>query len=474
MNRSDFIRRLDEPFDVAVIGGGASGLGAAVDAASRGLRVVLLEQSDFAKGTSSRSTKLIHGGVRYLRQGDIAMVRHALHERGLLLRNAPHLVHPLSFVIPARTHAERLFYGAGLKIYDLLAGKLGIQRSRLLSKAETLHRLPGIQPGSLCGGVLYQDAQFDDAGLAVALARTLVALGGVPLNYCKVTALPKHGICAIDFETGHEHQIRAKVVINATGVFADAIRRMDKPTCETLLAPSQGVHLVLPRAFLPGDAALMIPKTDDGRVLFAIPWHGSVLLGTTDTPVSHALLEPRPLEDEVDYLLEHARRYFSKPPQRGDVLSMFAGLRPLVKRSAAKNTAALSRDHIIQVSSSGLITLIGGKWTTYRKMGEDVIDTAIKVGGLTARPTQTTELKLAVPDDAITEPVLRAIRTEMARTVEDVLARRSRLLFTDARRSMEEAPQVAAMLARELGRDETWQARQVAEFRELAGQYLPH
>lgn len=474
MLRSAHIRQLEEAFDIAVIGGGATGLGAAVDAASRGLRVVLLEQADFAKGTSSRSTKLIHGGVRYLRQGDLSMVRHALHERGLLLKNAPHLVHPLDFIIPAKHQGERLFYGVGLKMYDLLSGKLGMQRSRMLSKAQTLDRLPGIDPATCCGGALYQDAQFDDAGLAIALARTLIELGGVPLNYFKVTGLlHTGGVRAVDLESGQEHEVRAKVVINATGVFADAIRRMDDASCESMLAPSQGIHLVLPRHFLPGNAAMMIPKTDDGRVLFAIPWLGSVLLGTTDTPVASAPLEPRPQEDEIDYLLEHARRHFAKPPQRSDVLSMFAGLRPLVKRSAVKNTSALSRDHVIHISEHKLITITGGKWTTYRRMGEDAIDTAIRVGSLRAGPSRTEHLAIAAPDHTLENPVVRAARSEMARSVEDVLARRSRLLFLDARQAIAEAPAIAAALALELHKSPDWQAQQVEMFTALAQRYLP-
>jgi glycerol-3-phosphate dehydrogenase len=473
MKREDSIARLTEQWDIAVIGGGATGLGAAVDAASRGLKVVLVEQGDFAQATSSRSTKLIHGGVRYLKQGNLSLVRDALHERGLLLRNAPHLVHPLPFVIPAYATGERLFYGAGLKVYDLLAGELGIAPSRILSREETFARLPGIRAEGLRGGVLYHDAQFDDAGLAISLARTLALLGGAPINYLKVIALEKDGLRALDLESGHEHEVRAKVVINATGVFADEIRRLDEPSCEPMLVPSQGAHLVLPREFLPGENAMMIPKTDDGRVLFAIPWHGRVLLGTTDTPVDRPVLEPAPLESEVEFLLRHAKRYLLRPPERDDVQSMFAGLRPLVKRSPGRKTSALSRDHVIRISDHGLVTITGGKWTTYRRMGEDAVDAALKVAELPFRPSRTESLALAKPDSE-SDPVLRAIHREMARTVEDVLARRTRELFLDAHNSLAQAPRVAAVLAAELGKDANWENGQVEAFRRLALTYLPN
>lgn len=473
MKREDFIARLTEPWDMAVIGGGATGLGAAVDAASRGLKVVLIEQGDFAQATSSRSTKLIHGGVRYLKQGNLSLVRDALHERGLLLRNASHLVHPLPFVIPAYATGERLFYGTGLKVYDMLAGKLGIAPSRVLSHEETLARLPGIRAEGLRGGVLYHDAQFDDAGLAISLARTLALLGGAPVNYLKVIALEKGGLRALDLESGREHEIRAKVFINATGVFADEVRRLDEPSCEPMLAPSQGAHLVLTRGFLPGENALMIPKTDDGRVLFAIPWLGRVLLGTTDTPVDRPVMEPVPLESEVEFLLHHAKRYLRRPPELTNVQSMFAGLRPLVKQSAARKTSALSRDHVIRISEHGLVTITGGKWTTYRRMGEDAVNAALKVAELPFRPSRTESLELVKPDSE-PDPVLRAIRSEMARTVEDVLARRIRELFLDARASVTQAPRVAAVLATELGKDADWENGQIEAFRRLASTYLPN
>jgi glycerol-3-phosphate dehydrogenase len=503
----------EQPWDVLVVGGGASGLGTAVEAASRGYRTALIEGHDFAKATSSRSTKLVHGGVRYLQRGNVALVLEALRERGRLLRNAPHLVRDLPFVVPNYDWWEAPYYGAGLKLYDLLAGRMGLKASRLLSREETLDQIPTLEPAGLRGGVVYQDAQFDDARLAATLALTLADLGGVAVNYAAAIALIKEGELVRgarvrDEETGNEPEIRARVVVNATGIFADGLRRMDDPASPPLLAPSQGVHLVLDRRFQPGESAILIPHTDDGRVLFAVPWHDRVVVGTTDTPVAEPALEPRPLPEEIELLLSHAARYLIRDPGREDVLSVFAGLRPLVRgnRAAAK-TAALSRDHTLLVSPSGLVTLAGGKWTTYRRMGEDTVDHAAMVAGLDERPSRTADLhlhgwaeegplrewsgygadapalaRLAAEQSGWDEPlhlnlpyraceVVWAARHEMARTVEDVLARRTRSLLLDARASVEIAPRVAALLAGELGRDEDWQRRQVAAYGEVARGY---
>ncbi|MFA6546295.1 MAG: FAD-dependent oxidoreductase [Limisphaerales bacterium] len=506
MNRAPAIAALMEPqrpWDVLVIGGGATGLGVAVDAAARGLKTALVEQSDFAKGTSSRSTKLVHGGFRYLKQGNVALVRESLRERGLLLRNAPHLVHPLTFVVPCYHWWEAPYYGAGLKLYDWFAGKLGLEPSRHLSLAHTLAALPNVQPAGLRGGIRYQDGQFDDARLAIALAQTATGLGASVANYVRVVSLLKQagrvsGARVCDAESGNEFSLQARVVINATGVFTDAVRRMDENDAPPVIAPSQGAHLVLPREFLGSDTALMVPRTEDGRVLFVIPWQGRVLVGTTDTPVTETPLEPRPLAGEVQFLLDHAAQYLAKAPTKSDILSVTAGLRPLVKLPGAKSTAALPRDHVVLVSSGGLVTITGGKWTTYRKMAADAVDKALEVAGLPRKPCVTENLALADPgqhngpaasltfgDMALASrlihpnlpvtasDVLRAVRHEMARTVEDVLARRSRSLLLDARAAMESAPAVAALLARELGRGPDWEAGQVAAFRELARGYLP-
>ena len=516
MNRNELLQQLDDAgiWDIVVIGGGATGLGTAVDAASRGYRTLLLEQRDFAAGTSSRSTKLIHGGFRYLRQGQLGQVRRALHERHLLIRNAPHLVHPLAFVVPLYHWWEGPFYGMGLKFYDLLAVRYGLGPSQHLSRAETLRAIPTVEPAGLRGGVLYHDGQFDDARLAVSLARTLADLGGVPLNYVAVTGFLKTGgriagVFACDRETGREYRLRARVVVNATGVFADAIRRLDDSVAAPLIEPSQGAHIVLDRSFLPGDSAIMIPRTDDGRILFLIPWHGRVLVGTTETAVATISPDPRPLREEIDFLLAHAARYLSCHPARKDVLSVFAGLRPLVRSGAREKTAALSRDHAILVSRPGLVSVMGGKWTTYRRMGQDAVDRALAVAGLPARPSGTKALKIhgwqadaaedpwgvygsdaaVLKELAATHPagaellhphlpyrtceVAWAVRNELARTVEDVLARRTRSLFVDAAASMAMARRVAQLMAAELGRDDAWQRRQVEDFCTLARNYVP-
>ena len=517
MERCELLRYLDEPgaaWDLIVIGGGATGLGTAVEAASRGLRTLLLEQRDFASGTSSRSTKLIHGGLRYLRQGRLRLVLGALRERGVLFRNAPHLVRSLTFVVPCYAGWEGPYYRAGLKLYDLLAGRSGLGPSRWLSRSETLERVPNLEPSGLRGGVAYPDGQFDDARLAVSLARTLLDLGGVPLNYLAVEGFLKSrgridGVSACDKETGQSYRLHARVVVNATGVFADGLRRLDDAGAPPIIAPSQGIHLVLDQSFLPGDCALMVPRTDDGRVLFAIPWLDRVLIGTTDTPVATTPLEPQALPAEIEYLLTHAGRYLSRKPRHEDLLSVFAGLRPLVRSRTGISTAALSRDHRIIVSGSGLVTVTGGKWTTYRRMGEDAVDRAAAVAGLAIGPSATERLRLhgwlmePGPDprqwygaegegllasgaglaggDEPLHPrlpyrprhVVHAVRCEFARTVEDVLARRCRALFLDAAASMAMAPAAARLMAAELGRDETWQRQQISEFCALAGSYLP-
>jgi glycerol-3-phosphate dehydrogenase len=518
LSRSENLGRLRDgaTWDVAVIGGGATGLGTAVDAAARGLRTLLLEASDFAHGTSSRSTKLIHGGVRYLAQGNIGLVREALRERGVLLRNAPHLVHRRDFVVPAYRWLDLPYYGIGLKVYDGLAGSLRLGASRWIGPAEVAARIPTIRSQRLHGGIVYTDGQFDDARLAIALARTLADLGGTALNYMAVTGFTKRagkiaGLEARDAETGEDIRIEARAFVNATGVYVDALRRLDDARSQPLVTPSQGAHLVLDRSFLPGGTALLVPRTDDGRVLFLIPWHNHVLVGTTDTPVTELPIEPRPLHEEVVYLLAHLERYLERSPGKGEIKSIYAGLRPLLRGRIGSRTARLSREHAVAVSQSGLVTITGGKWTTYRRMAVDAVDHAIRAGGLPVRPSSTSELKLHgyrepadddesflavygsdAPDLAAlcqqhpewNQPlhpslpyrsgeVIWAARHEAARSVSDVLARRTRALFLDARASIEAAPRVAALVAHELGRPAAWQEDQAAEFRTLATRYLP-
>jgi len=516
MTREELLLQLDEVkcWDMLVIGGGATGLGTAVEAASRGYRTLLLEQADFSSGTSSRSTKLVHGGVRYLQQGNISLVLEALHERGLMIRNAPHLVHNLSFVVPLYDWWEGPFYGIGLKLYDMLAGKLGLGPSQVLSRTETLLHIPTVEPEGLRGGVIYHDGQFDDARLAVALAKTCVGLGGVPLNHFRMLGLLKTdglvcGVSAADLETGKEYELEARVVVNATGPFCDSVRQMDDHESTRLIAPSQGVHLVLDRGFLPGDSAIMVPHTDDSRVLFAVPWHDRVIVGTTDTPVPKVLAEPQPFPEEVDFLLRHADRYLTRDPKERDVLSVFAGVRPLVRSGEDARTASLSRDHTLLVSSSGLVTITGGKWTTYRKMGEDTVTAAARLAGLEEHGSRTAELpihgwceipvgagdwssygadaagleRLCTDMPSLREPlhprlpyrsaeVIWGVRQEWARSVEDILSRRTRALLLDARAAMEAAPEVARLMADELGRDMTWQKEQVASFYRMAKGYL--
>jgi glycerol-3-phosphate dehydrogenase len=409
----------------------------------------------------------------------------------LLCANAPHLVHRLAFIIPIFRWSDGPFYGLGLKLYDALSGRLSLGASSRLSRSETLRHLPTLESTGLRGGVRYFDAQFDDARLAIDLAQTTFDLGGVALNYVQVVHFMKqngriHGVIARDQETGLEHEIRGRVVINATGVFCDDLRKLDEPTAARLVTPSQGAHLVLPKRFLPGDSALMIPRTSDGRVLFAVPWHDRVLVGTTDLPVGAASLEPRPLVEEIDFLLANASQFLNPRPERHDVLSIFAGLRPLVRSGTETSTARLSRDHTLVVSQAGLLTITGGKWTTYRKMAEDTINRAERLASLNPQPCRTRELPIHGADatdlganaelSALLHAdlpysdgeVVHAVRHEMARTVEDVLARRTRALPLDARASVAAAPRVAKLMAAELGRDDAWQRRSVLEFSALA------
>ena len=522
MNREGMLRQVRmrgvEPWDIVVIGGGATGAGVAVDAATRGYKTLLVEREDFGKGTSSRSTKLVHGGVRYLEQGNISLVMEALKERGLLRQNAPHLVHDLEFVVPNYSWWEAPFYGIGMKIYDLLAVKYSFGRSRVLSREETLQRLPTIAQEGLRGGVVYHDGQFDDTRLLTHLVMTAADHGATVLNYCGAVELLRdgdgfvHGVVLEEREHGERLTVHAKCVVNATGIFTDEVRRMAEPAVETMVSPSQGIHLVLEQSFLRANAAIMVPRTSDGRVMFAIPWHGHTVVGTTDTPIDAPSYEPRPLEEEIEFVLSTAGEYLTRKPTRDDILSIYVGIRPLVKAagSDASKTSALSRDHTIHIDGSGLLTIVGGKWTTYRHMAEDTVNHAATLGHLPDAACTTAGLRihgwmegvavedamavygsdaegvraLAAADPRLADllhpalPYLRAevvwaVREEMARTVDDVLARRTRALLLNAAVAMAVAPDVAALMAAEMGHDEAWQQKQVVAFRSMAEQYLP-
>ena len=519
MKRNELIKQISDTtktWDVVIVGGGATGLGCAVDAATRGYSVALFEWEDFAKATSSRSTKLVHGGVRYLAQGDVPLVLEALHERGLLKKNAPHLVKDQCFLIPNYRHWDNFLYTVGLTVYDILAGRLSFGRSKYISSKKTVEYLPIVQEKGLKGGVVYHDGQFDDSRLAINLAQSCVEKGGCPLNRMQVVGILHNaagvaaGVKVKDLLSGQLYEVKAKAVINATGIFVDSIMEMDVPTHEHMVKPSQGVHLVLDRSFLQSDYAIMIPKTDDGRVLFAVPWHDKVVVGTTDTVREKTELEPQALEKEIEFILNTAGRYMKRKPERKDVFSVFAGLRPLAApKKEGKSTKEISRSHKIFVSRNKMVTITGGKWTTYRKMAEDTIDKAIDLGLLEKRKCVTKDFKihgyqlnpdlkdhlyiygsdipalkaLMASDPAMAEKlhpkynytvaeVVWAIREEMALTVEDILARRVRLLFLDARVAVEIAPEVARIIARELGYNQAWIEEQVREFTALSKHYI--
>lgn len=521
MKRESHITKISDAaieWDLLVVGGGATGIGIALDAASRGFKTVLLEQSDFTKATSSRSTKLVHGGVRYLAQGDVFLVIDALHERGFMRENAPHLVKDQRFVIGAYRWWEKAFYTIGLTMYDMLAGRRSFGRSLPMRKKSVIRDIPGISEEGLMGGIVYHDGQFDDSRMGVNLLQTAVEQGATVANYVKVTGLIKNekgqvaGAEAVDELSGQTYKLKARAVINATGIFVDDLMQMDAPEKEKIVRPSQGVHLVVDKSFLGGDTAIMIPKTSDGRVLFGVPWHDKVVLGTTDTPMDEFVLEPKALEEEVDFILKTAGQYLKKQPKREDVLSVFAGLRPLAapkKTTDGKKTKEISRSHKIVTSPSGLITITGGKWTTYRDMAEDAVNRAISVCGLPNVPCKTERIRIhgyqekvdrssfayvygsdypkireiekeAVgnveklhPDyDYTVAEVIWAVREEMAMTLDDVLSRRLRITFLDARAAIVMAPRVAAIMMDEMGMTEDWKSQQIRDFLSLAKNYL--
>lgn len=518
MNRQQMLDQLEQvhEWDIVIIGGGATGLGAAVDAASRSYKTLLVEQYDFAKGSSGRSTKLIHGGVRYLAQGNIKLVRESLRERGLLLKNAPHICHNIPFVLPSFRWWEKWYYGIGLKFYDLLSGKLSLGKTIILSKRSTQQLLPAVDPEKLRGAVLYHDGQFDDSRLAIALAQTAAEQAAAIINYCKLISITKtnsriSGVVICDTITGKNYTLNCKIVINATGVFTDMVMQLDDQLHKPMITVSQGIHIVVDKKLFPGNHAMIIPKTDDGRILFAVPWHDKVVIGTTDTPISEILIEPKPLAAEIDFITSHINRYLNTNIKHSDIRAVFAGLRPLIAVKGKKTTSFLPRDYTTVISTSGMITITGGKWTTYRTMGKAAVDKAVFAAKLPKRSCVTESLPLhgfsndLIIDDSLSvygsdaasieqlmneQPhlkeklhprlpytkatVLWAIRYEMAMTIEDVLARRTRALFLDAKAAIDVAPVVAALMCEEMNKPKEWVGQQVKDFLQVADQYLIH
>jgi glycerol-3-phosphate dehydrogenase len=502
MNRTEQLNQLksNPHWDLVIIGGGATGLGSAIDAASRGYKCLLIEQYDFAKGTSSKSTKLLHGGVRYLQQGNIGLVLEALRERGRLLKNASHLSSIQPFIIPIYSLWEKWFYAIGLKIYDLMAGKLSIGKTTLLNKKEVIRDIPNIQQTKIKGGVLYYDGQFDDTALCVDMAATAIEYGATVLNYCKAIEFIKTnkkitGLKFIDSINDETIQINSKAVINATGVFTNAIMQLDDAHLHDYVTSSQGIHLMIDPYFFKGQNAMMIPKTSDGRVLFAVPWYDKVILGTTDTPIEKINIEPKPLEEEIDFIITHFNQYCSTPISKKDILSVYVGLRPLIKHDNIQS-AKLSRAHALSVSTSGLITITGGKWTTYRKMAEDAVNNAIFVGKLIHAKCVTKDLKIVNPIskpsilkkivsenpemnqlihenfDFIKAEIIYAIRHQMAMSLEDILARRIRLLYFNAKVAIQVAPEVARIMSKEMNKNADWTIKEINSFSTLASQYI--
>ena len=515
MNRNLNIKKLsnkESKWDIIIIGGGASGLGAAVDSASRGFKTLLVEKSDFAKGTSSRSTKLVHGGVRYMQNGDISLVIEALKERGVLKKNAPHLVKNMSFVIPSYNWWSNPFYGIGLKIYDMMAGKLGLGKSTILSKDETLKLIPNVKKKDLIGGVIYHDGQFDDSRMAISLAITAEKNGATLLNYFEVKKLIKNnniinGIVVKDNVNNKTYEIKGKVVINATGVFSDNIMKMDFPRKKRMIKPSQGVHLVLDQKFLKSQHAILIPHTTDGRVLFAVPWNKHVVLGTTDTSLDEIKEEPIALKEEIEFILKNAQNFMTIKPTKNDIKSVFAGLRPLAAESDKGNTKEISRHHKISVSESGLLSILGGKWTTYRKIAEDAINTSISIGGFNERKCITEnlqihgymknpdwndplhvygndsslikKLKITNGNKSLSKKlyispnqIIWSLKNEMAVKLEDILARRTRCLFLDAKETVRIAPKVLDIMKTFLNKDNDWEKKEFSNFMKISKNYI--
>jgi glycerol-3-phosphate dehydrogenase len=542
MNRTQDLQRLQkETFDICIIGGGASGAGCALDAALRGFKVALIEKNDFAAETSSKSTKLIHGGVRYLEQAfknldfaQLKQVRHGLEERQIVLQNAPHLARPLPLLTPVFSWWEGLYFSIGLRMYDFFAKGDSLPKSRWLSKKETMLRMPSLDAKKLHSAVLYFDGQLDDARYCLGLAHAAAEAGVAVANHLQLIDFEKDNsgklegaVVTSTLDNGVEppFSIKAKLFINCTGAMADHIRLKANPTLSRRIRPSKGVHVVLPYEVLKSDDAMLIPKTSDGRVVFAIPFEGQLLLGTTDTDYTQLENEPLLEEKEVEFLLDTLAPYLAKRPDKSQVKAGFGGLRPLLAASESDSTKKLVRDHEVEYDeSSNLLSLLGGKWTTYRYMAKETIDKAgellgaerpcltadhVLVGGedfafedwkiiqtvyrlakdiakhlirkygsrahKVARLTQENIVwsqRLVEKFPFIQAEVIYQVREEMACTLRDVLARRMRLEIMDWEATQEAVPVVANLMAQELGWTQAHKQKQIDEYLQLVQSFI--
>jgi glycerol-3-phosphate dehydrogenase len=476
MNRDTMLQSIKETkeWDLIIIGGGATGLWCALDGASRGYKTLLLEKGDFAEGTSSRSTKLLHGGLRYLKQGRLGLIHEGLIERGYIARNAPHLFTERAFLLPFYNVFDKPYYKLGMILYDFLAGKLILKKHRLLSREEALQECPTLKSEGLIGGAIYYDGQFDDARFAIELAKTATFHGATLLNYCKVESLIKKnekvvGVEAKELSTNEPISVYGKALINATGIFTDEIRELDEPSTNRLMVLSRGSHITIDKKFHPSETALIVPKTGDKRVIFVIPWQEKVLIGTTESVVNEPSNNPKPSNEEIEFLLSHAKEILNPYPKKEDIQSAFAGIRPLVKSNQTKSSSKLSRNHEIIISKSGLVTIVGGKWTTGRKMAEETINKAFKK----PLPCKTKNLPLHKTDETsdLNKIVHRALNEEMALTPSDILARRTRILFLETKKALSLAPEVIRLMSIYFKKDSTWEDDELNKFKEYAKSY---
>ncbi len=529
IDRKQLVRAAEDRFDLLVIGGGATGAGVALEAATRGLKTLLVEKHDFGAQTSSRSTKLVHGGVRYLEAAikrldrvQWNLVKDALKERAVFLRIAPHLAWKVELLTPIYRAFEIPYYLAGLKLYEALAGRASIGRAYFVPATTAKARYPQLKPEGLKGAVVYADGQFDDARMNLAVALTALEAGAVVLNHAEVTGFLMEegrvvGAEVKDLLSGGTFAVRARMVVNATGPFTDRVRQLADPEAEPMLVTSSGVHLVLPARYAPMDTGLLIPKTEDGRVLFVLPWEGYTLAGTTDEP-AEVTDHPVPTAGEIDYILRHLNRHFALEVSREQIRSAWSGLRPLVRDPRARDTARLARDHVIHEEKTGLVTIAGGKWTTYRKMAEDLVNYLDKtrglglpksrtaehvlLGGRNYDPAKEEELALRIdPDTArhlahtygdqaaavlrfaqehglfarlvpgqpfLEAEVVWAARYELAETPLDFVERRVRLAFLETEAARKALPRITELMQKEKG----WSRPEAERFLREADDWL--